>query len=248
MIWRMPGLAAVIILSLGVGIGVNTAVFSWIQAMVLQPVPGVADTGGFQLAEPHGDNGSYPGASWLENATVRDFTTRLLARLRALPGVESAAIASQVPLDIHGLPPRGFVLEGRARSGAAVERALNNLVTPDYFTTMGIPILAGQDFAALDDRAPPPQVVVNDKFVTRFLPDQPPLERGLTSRDRQYRIIGVVRTSLSDSFGDTPTPAIYFSYRDRPSVMGQIHCARAPAVSLRGGVTTCRSSPARPGS
>ena len=153
MIGRMPGLAAVVILSLGVGIGVNTAVFSWIQAMVLQPVPGVADTGGFQLAEPHGDNGSYLGASWLENATVRDFTTRLLARLRALPGVESAAIASQVPLDIHGLPPRGFVLEGRARSGAAVERALNNLVTPDYFTTMGIPILAGQDFAALDDRA-----------------------------------------------------------------------------------------------
>ena len=138
------------------------------------------------------------------------------------------------------------MLEGRARSDAAPERALSNVVTPDYFQTMRISILTGQGFAALDDRALPPQVVVNDKFVTRFLPDQPPLGRGLTSRDRQYRIIGVVRTSLSDSFGDTPTPAMYFSYRDRPSVMGQIHCARAPAVSLLGGATTCRSSPARP--
>ena len=78
MIGRMPGLAAVVILSLGVGIGVNTAVFSWIQAMVLQPVPGVADTGGFQLAEPHGDNGSYPGASWLEYRDLR-------SRLRTIP-------------------------------------------------------------------------------------------------------------------------------------------------------------------
>ena len=40
-IGRMPGLAAVVILSLGVGIGVNTAVFSWIQAIVLKPIPGV---------------------------------------------------------------------------------------------------------------------------------------------------------------------------------------------------------------
>ena len=51
MIWRMPGLAAVVIVSLGVGIGVNTAVFSWIQMMVLQPIPGVADAGGVQLVE-----------------------------------------------------------------------------------------------------------------------------------------------------------------------------------------------------
>ncbi len=42
MIGRMPALAAVVILSLGVGIGVNTAIFSWIQAVVLQPMPGVA--------------------------------------------------------------------------------------------------------------------------------------------------------------------------------------------------------------
>ena len=41
-------------------------------------------------------------------------------------------------------------------------------------------------------------------------------------------IVGVVRTSLSDSFGEKPTPAMYFSYRDRPSVMGQIHVRTRP--------------------
>ncbi len=60
-IGRMPGLAAVVILSLGVGIGVNTAVFSWIQAIVLKPIPGVDDSGSFYHVEPKSDTGTYPG-------------------------------------------------------------------------------------------------------------------------------------------------------------------------------------------
>jgi hypothetical protein len=76
--WQDAGVAAVVIVSLGVGIGVNTAVFSWIQAMVLQPIPGVAAAASFQLVEPRADTGSYPGASWLEYLDLRD-------RLRALP-------------------------------------------------------------------------------------------------------------------------------------------------------------------
>jgi len=47
-IGRMPGLAAVVILSLGVGIGVNTTVFSWIQAVLLKPIPGVDGSGSFR--------------------------------------------------------------------------------------------------------------------------------------------------------------------------------------------------------
>ena len=78
MIGRMPGLAAVVVISLGVGIGVNTAVFSWIQAMVLQPIPGVADASGVQLVEPRAETGSYPGASWLEYRDLHD-------RMRTLP-------------------------------------------------------------------------------------------------------------------------------------------------------------------
>src|SRR6478735_8034189 len=63
---RMPGLAAVVILSLGVGIGVNTAVFSWIQAVVLKPIPGVNNSGSFYNVDPKSDTGTYPGVSWRE--------------------------------------------------------------------------------------------------------------------------------------------------------------------------------------
>ena len=77
MIGRMPGLAAVVIVSIGVGIGVNTAVFSWIQMMVLQPIPGVAGAAAVQLVEPRSDAGSFPGASWAEYRDLRDHTRTL---------------------------------------------------------------------------------------------------------------------------------------------------------------------------
>jgi predicted permease len=160
----------------------------------------------------------------LDSAALRDFTGRLLTRLRALPGVESAAIANQVPLDIHGLSLRAFTLEGRARPDAEPERALSNIVTADYFRTLR----TGHDFAAFEDAATPPQAIVNEEFVRRFMADAEPLGRRLENRDRQYVIAGVVRNSLSDSFGEKPGPVIYFSYRDRPSLAGQIHLRTRP--------------------
>ena len=69
---------------------------------------------------------------------ARDFADRLLERLHAIPGARSAAIATQVPLDIHGLPLRPFLIEGRARADGQPDRALSNTVTRGYFETMGI--------------------------------------------------------------------------------------------------------------
>src|SRR5260370_35767699 len=72
MILKMPLTAAVVVGSLGVGIGVNATVFSWIQAVVFSPIPGVADSSSFQLVEPRADTGSYPGMSWLEYRDLRE--------------------------------------------------------------------------------------------------------------------------------------------------------------------------------
>src|SRR5580700_6840207 len=75
-ICRMPGLAAVIIVSLAIGIGVNTTVFSWIQLILFQPMPAVSGAANFLLVEPHSETGGYPGASWLE---YRDLRTQVPA-------------------------------------------------------------------------------------------------------------------------------------------------------------------------
>ena len=151
------------------------------------------------------------------------FASRLLERVRALPGVEAAAIASSVPLDIHGLPIRAFTVEGRTRTDGGTDQALSNIVTPGYFATMGISIRAGRDLADLNDPAAGSQVVVNEEFVRRYVEPGDPVGRQLESRGRQFTIVGVVRNSLNNSFGEPPTPIIYFSYRDRPLSSGELH-------------------------
>jgi predicted permease len=155
--------------------------------------------------------------------STRTFASRLLERVRALPGVDAAAIAVSVPLDIHGLPQRSFALEGHARADASLDQALTNIVTPDYFRTMGIPLRAGTDFVDLDDLTTAAQVIVNEEFVRRYLTGREPIGRRLQTGGRSYVIAGVAQNSLYDAFGEPAQPFIYFSYRDRPAARGEIH-------------------------
>ena len=159
----------------------------------------------------------------IDEASTRAFTANLLDRVRALPGIESAALATSVPLDIHGMPLRFFELEGRPRTDDTQDSALANTVSPGYFAVMGLPILAGRDFADLRDPAAPLQVVVNEAFVRRYLDGVDPLGRRVEIRGRKYAITGVVRNSLYNAFGEPPTPILYFSLRDRPSPSTEMH-------------------------
>ena len=170
----------------------------------------------------------------------RAFVSQLLARLRTLPSVEAAAISSSMPLDIHGLPSRPFTVDGWARTQPGDELALTNTVTPGYFALMAIPFLAGGDFCDLDDPRGGAQAIVNQAFVSRYLKTLEPIGRRLELRGRQYVIVGVVRTSLSNAFGEAPTPAIYLSYRDNPARLGEMHlrtregAERSLSPSVRG--------------
>ncbi len=60
-----------VVASLAIGIGVNTAVFSWVQVFALAPLPGVPRAAEFHLIEPRTEAGAYPGASWLEFQDLR---------------------------------------------------------------------------------------------------------------------------------------------------------------------------------
>lgn len=165
-----------------------------------------------------------------DDQLARTFATRLLERLRALPSVEAAAVASNVPLDIHGLPARGFTLEGRAANRDEPDQALSNIVTPGYFKVMGIAFVAGKDFVELADTAMAPQAIVNEEFVRRFLDGGEPLGRKLENGGRAYAIAGVVKTTTYEAFGEPPTPAMYFAFRDRPRNVGEIHLRTHPGT------------------
>src|SRR5690349_5383033 len=78
---QLPALATVVVLSIGVGIGVNTVVFSWIESVLLRPLPGVSGAAAFYWIEPKTDTGMYPGMSWLEYKDVRERLTAFEAVL-----------------------------------------------------------------------------------------------------------------------------------------------------------------------
>ena len=158
-----------------------------------------------------------------EPAFTRGLADRTLHRIRSLPFVESAAIASSVPLDIHGLPSRVFSIDGYTRTDGTFDEALTNVVTPGYFDVMGIAFVAGGDFTSLSDRSSARQAIVNEAFVRRYVPAGEALGRQLRARGGPYTVVGVVRTALANAFGEPPTPVIYFSYRDVPQPRGEIH-------------------------
>ena len=105
-ICRMPGLAAVIIVSLAIGIGVNTTIFSWIQMILFQPLPGVSGASNFLLVEPRTETGGYPGASWLE---YRDLQTQV-------PALRDIVASQMVPFNV-GEPGQTERTHGQLVSG-----------------------------------------------------------------------------------------------------------------------------------
>jgi putative ABC transport system permease protein len=169
-------------------------------------------------------------------AFARVFADTLLDRLRELPAIDAVAISASVPLDIHGLPTRTFTVDGHTRTEPGSDTALNNVVTPGYFKTLDIGVAAGTDFADIKDTTSPPQAIVNEAFVSRYLNSADAtvgVGRGLQLRNVRYTIVGVVRNSIYNAFGEAPTPIIYLSYRDRPAVSGEIHLrARAGSEAV----------------
>jgi len=175
----------------------------------------------------------------MSDADVRRFDASLLERLARFPSIESAAIATSVPLDLHGMPMRVFSVEGHARSDDGFDEAFTDTVTPGYFDLMKIPLLAGRDFAPLTDAAAPPQVIVNAAFVRRYLEGADALGRRVEVRGKPYVIVGVVRDSVVNAFGEPPASMLYFSLRDRPLPTADIH------VRVRSGAETAAATDIR---
>src|SRR5262245_33044536 len=167
-ILRMPVLAAVVVVSLGVGIGVNTAVFSWIQAVVLRPLPGVAGAASFHLVEPRAETGSNPGVSWLEYGDLKK-------RLRLMPDVFAFRI---VPFNVGET--------GR------VERTFGLMVSGNYFSALGLRpalgrfIVPGEVARAGGD---PVVVISHEYWQTRFAASPGALGQTLRVNDRILTIV-----------------------------------------------------------
>jgi predicted permease len=96
----------------------------------------------------------------------------------------------------------------------------SNVVGPDFFTTLGVPVLSGRDFNSSDTATSPHVGIVNEEFAKRFLPSQNALGHliGPTGVDYQMTIVGVVRDHKYRSINEEPIPMAWYMHAQIPQI------------------------------
>ncbi len=146
-----------------------------------------------------------------ESAEGREFQKRLLERVRALPGVESAGSADMVPVDLHFSRSSVYIEGQPAPRAARAPVAMSNRVSPGYFQAMGTRLLRGRDFIEQDDDNAPRVAIVNETFARRFFPGEDAIGKrfSLGSPDAALtQIIGVVEDGKYAGLNEDPKPFV----------------------------------------
>jgi len=159
--------------------------------------------------------------------------TEILDGIRALPGVDSVTLARRVPLGIStgssstSLEPEGYVAPKDQEAFAYL-----NWVGPDYFHTMGIPLISGREFARTDSPNQTEVFVVNRSFATRYWPGQEAIGKRVRLGKDWYNVVGVVADSKYRKLNEPPAPFVYLSttWNYRPDVTFQIRTTSAPEL------------------
>jgi predicted permease len=111
------------------------------------------------------------GLQGYDDARGQQFYRQLEERLRSLPGVEHAAVMSYIPLSLNFNSNNIFVEGHPPERGENVPLAMTASAGPDYFKTMGTPLLEGREFTNDDQAKSEPVAVVNEFFVRRLMPE-----------------------------------------------------------------------------
>ena len=165
-----------------------------------------------------------PALAGFDEARGRDVQRRLLERLRSLPGVEAASIASVVPFGntsmtraVQGDGPRLRGNEPGARD--KLVGAQYYVVGADYFRTLNIETIAGREFTAAEEQASTGVVsaIIDEPLAARLFPGANPVGRRLqfaagddgAGSDRAVEIVGVVKGTRHDLFDREPEPHLY---------------------------------------
>jgi predicted permease len=167
-------------------------------------------------------------ASGYSDVTGSEFNRQLVTKLEALPGVESLALASREQLgfayDSTSVKVQGYV----PQSNESMETQ-ENVITPNYFHTMQIPIVKGRDFTPQDAKSSQRVVIVSEAFVNRYWPRQEALGKQVNSdlTHEWFTVVGVARDTKVKSLNEKATPFLYLPLYQvyRPQMIVQARVA-----------------------
>ena len=168
------------------------------------------------------------------------FYERIIAGVRALPGVRGVAFGSTLPFQSAG-NTRVFSVEGRQPRPGDPPDALFRVGTADYLQTLGVTLIEGRLLEARDGADAPRAVVVNETLVRRFMDGQSVLGRQIRfgPTEPPFTVVGVVRDVLERGYQRDPKPGVYVSQPQGPRFFPTINLivrvdgdplSQAPAV------------------
>jgi putative ABC transport system permease protein len=168
---------------------------------------------------------SLPQPKYRQPDEINSFFNRLLERFTNLPGMQSAAIAYDHPLEASWID--NFTVEGRPAPGPGETPSANfNPVSWDYFRALGIELISGRQMTAQDDQDHPGVAIVNQAFVRRFFPGEDPLGKRIlpgpppriwnNQRLTSFEIVGVVRDVKSAGLNAEAEPTYYLPAPQAP--------------------------------
>lgn len=166
--------------------------------------------------------GSYHGFPYFQISPAPALTMeRVYERLRRVPGAESVAGISYLPVTSLLIPGMTVTLDGAQSSTATGGAAAYFLVTPNLFAALKTPIVRGRDFNARDTVTAPWVAVVNETTAARFWPGEDPIGKRFTLTivpdERPREVIGIVRDIPVRRRQIRAEPVIYASYLQQPS-------------------------------
>ncbi|MGH8188810.1 MAG: ABC transporter permease, partial [Steroidobacteraceae bacterium] len=162
------------------------------------------------------------------------FHQQVLDKIRALPGVEQAALAARVPLSLTGRSSTGVDIEGYTPRKDEEVTIPYNEATTGYFETMRIPIVRGRSFADADTSDSPPVMIINETMARRYWAEVDPVGRYVRVGKRRTQVVGVAKDGKYRSLMERPAPYMYvpLSQSYRSAVSLHVRSAASPDVTL----------------
>ena len=163
-----------------------------------------------------------PEASYQADQQQRNFQQQLLQKIRTVPGVVNAATVDNLPFSGNAFNS-SFIVEGRPIPAATERpRAYYRVVSPDYFSTMGIQMVRGNPFSDRDTADVPGVAVINDVAARKFWPGEDPLGKKIKrgrpeSKNPWVTIVGIVGSGAQNSLDDPAQAEIYTPYLQNTS-------------------------------
>jgi len=174
-----------------------------------------------------------PGGLGYTEAQDRQFYQLLLERVRALPGVSSASLSDYLPLGtsrtVHDVqidrvnPPPG-------QDFIPVQVAY---VAPDFFRTMGVPLLNGRDYLPQDAEPKSGKVIINQAMASHYWPGQNPIGQHFKDHQQTVEIVGVAKTGKYRTLSEDPLDFMYLPLGPQPQEFLVVRTGAGEDAALR---------------